>query len=91
MARARPWRPPATAKLGLEVHQAHHRIYRLDLEGRLVARTFLSRGQRELTGFHAGQMAKQMRLSGRESLEAVECPLDRESYYALVRQRLDMP
>lgn len=75
------------AKLGFERHDSHHRIYRLYLDGKLVARTFISHGQRELTDFHIGQMSKQMRLSRREFIDALECPLDHEAYYTLVRQR----
>ncbi len=77
-----------TAKLGFEWHDAHHRIYRLYLDGQLVARTFVSHGRRELADFHVNQMAKQMRLSRHEFLAAVECPLDRDACYALIRQRL---
>ncbi len=77
-----------TAKLDFERHDSHLRIYRLYLNGQLVARTFISHGQRELTDFHIGQMAKQMRLSRREFLDAIECPLDREACHALVRQRI---
>lgn len=77
-----------TAKLGFEAHDSHHRIYRLYLEGQLVARTFVSHGQRELSDYHASQMSKQMRLMRKEFLDVVECPLDRETYHTLVRQRL---
>ena len=77
-----------TTKLGFVAHDTHHRIFRLYLDGQLVARTFFSHGRRELTDYHIGQMAKQMRLSRREFLDAVACPLDCETYYRLVRQRL---
>jgi len=75
------------SKLGFERHDSHHRIYRLYLDGQLLARTFISHGRRELSHFHVGQMAKQIRLSRREFLDAVACPMDQESYYTLVRQR----
>jgi hypothetical protein len=77
-----------TVKLGFESRDSHHRIYRLYLDGRLVARTLISHGQRELNDWHIGQMARQMRLSRQEFLDAVACPLDREGYYTLIRQRL---
>jgi hypothetical protein len=77
-----------SAKLEFDCHESHHRIFRLVLDGQLVARTFISHGQRELTDYHIGQMSKQMRLSRQEFLDAVQCPLDRDAYYALVRQRL---
>jgi hypothetical protein len=85
--KARQVEKALVAKLGFEEREGHHRIFRLYLDGRLVARTFFSLGQRDLTEFLIGQMARQMRLSRQEYLSAVECPLDRESYYALVRQR----
>ena len=45
-------------KLGFERRDSHHRIYRLYLDGQLAARTFISHGQRELTSYHIGQMAR---------------------------------
>ncbi len=75
-------------KLGFERRDSHHRIYRIYLDDQLVARTFISHGQRELTSYHIGQMTKQMRLSRQEFLDAVECPLDQEAYHTLIRQRL---
>jgi len=86
--KARQVEKALTAKLGFERRDAHHRIFRLYLDGRLVARTFVSLGQRELTEFHIGQMARQMRLNRQECLCAVECPLDRDSYYAMLRERI---
>jgi hypothetical protein len=74
-----------TTKLGFERHDPHHRIYRLYLNGRLVARIFISHGQRELTDYHTDKAAKQMRLSRSEILNAVECPLDGEAYHDLIR------
>lgn len=77
-----------TGKLGFEVHESHHRIYKLYLDGQLVARTYVSHGSRELTNFHIGQMKKQLRLSRQEFLDAIECPMDRDTYYALVKERI---
>jgi Rod binding domain-containing protein len=77
-----------TGKFDFEVEASHHRIYRLYLDGQLMARTFTSHGTRELSDFHIQQMSKQMRLSRQEFLAAIECTLDRETYYALIRERL---
>ncbi|MFQ6100277.1 MAG: hypothetical protein ACE5OS_03450 [Anaerolineae bacterium] len=77
------------SKLGFEPKAGHHRIFRLYLEGRLVARTYISHGQREVGRYHVGYMARQMRLSRREFLDAIKCPLTREEYYGLLRQRLE--
>jgi len=77
-----------TSKLGFERHETHHRVYRLYLDERLVARTYISHGERELSDFHTGQMARQVRLRRQEFLDAVRCPLEQKEYYTLLRERL---
>jgi len=88
-----PARKVATAlsgKFAFEVEDSHHRIYRLLMDGQLVARTFTSHGARELNDFHIQQMARQVRLSRKEFLAAIECTLDQAAYYALLRDRLGL-
>lgn len=75
-------------KLGFERIETHHHVYRLWLGGRLVARTYFSHGERELSRFHVGQMAEQLRLRKAEFIDAVSCPLEREDYYRLLRERV---
>lgn len=75
-------------KLGFEKTESHHHIYRLWLDGQMVARTFISHGERELSRFHIGSMAKQMRLSQAQFADAVNCPLSQETYYRLLRERM---
>ena len=89
MLKARQVDRALTGKLGFKRHETHHRVYRLYLDGRLVARTYISHGERELSDFHISQMARQVRLRKREFLDAVRCPLDQEGYYALLRERLE--
>ncbi len=74
-------------KLGFEPKAGHHRIFRLYLDGKLAARTYMSHRQREVGRYHISQMARQMRLSRREFLDAIECPLTQKEYYELLRQR----
>jgi len=76
-------------KLGFEPRTGHHRIFRLYLDGKLVARTYISHGQREAGRYHIGQMARQMWLNRREFIDAIECPLTQDEYYGLLRQRLE--
>jgi hypothetical protein len=88
-----PARKVATAlsgKFAFEVEDSHHRIYKLFLDGQLVARTFMSHGARELSAFHIQKMAQQMQLSRKEFLAAVECTLDQAAYYALIAERLHL-
>ena len=49
-----------TAKLGFERRDTHHRVYRLYLDDHLVARTFISHGERELSRFHIGQAGQRV-------------------------------
>ena len=87
--KARNVRRALVHKLGFQHRPGHHDIYRLYLDGRLVARTYMSHGRRELSDYHVGQMASQMRLSRQEFQDAVDCPLNQEAYHALLRQRLE--
>jgi len=75
-------------KLGYERIETHHRVYRLWLDDRLVARTYISHGERELSRYHVSQMAKQMQLSTSEFVDAVNCPLTQQDYYQILRERV---
>ena len=74
-------------KLAFEKQETHHHVYRLWLDGVLVARTYISHGERELSRYHVSQMAKQMHLRTGEFLDAVNCPLSREAYVQILRER----
>jgi predicted deacetylase len=78
-------------KLGFEKTETHHNVYRLWLRGRLVARTYISHGGRELSRYHVSQMAKQLRLRTAEFVDAVNCPLTREDYCRILRERVPDP
>ena len=67
--------------------ETHHRVFRLWLDGQLAARTYISHGERELSAFHAAQMAKQVQLSKEQFSDAVNCPLSQEEYYDILRAR----
>lgn len=75
-------------KLGFEVTETHHHVYRLWLDGVLVARTYISHGGRELSRYHVSQMARQMHLHTSEFEDAVHCPLSREDYERILRERV---
>ncbi len=73
------------SKLGFEITETRHRVFRLWLDGQLVVRTYISHGERELSAFHAAQMAKQVQLSKEQFFDAVNCPLSQEEYYDILR------
>ena len=75
-------------KLGFEKTETHHHVYRLWLGGKLVVRTYISHGERELSPYHVSQMAKQMQLRASEFANAVHCPLTCEDYYRLLHECL---
>jgi hypothetical protein len=75
-------------KLGFEKTETHHHVYRRWLDGVLVARTYISHGGRELSRYHVSQMARQMHLRTAEFADAVHCPLSREDYDQILRERV---
>lgn len=75
-------------KLGFEKSETHHHVYRLWLGGKLVARTYISHGGRELSSYHVSQMAKQVQLRTDEFVDAVDCPLSQEDYYRILHERI---
>ena len=74
---------PRSHGLGVDRH-----VYRLWLDGLLVARTYISHGGRELSRYHVSQMARQTHLRTAEFLDAVNGPLSREDYDRLLRERV---
>ena len=76
------------SKLAFEKTETHHHVYRLWLDGVLVARTYISHGGRELSPYHVSQMARQMHLRTAEFLDAINCPLSREDYCRILRERV---
>jgi hypothetical protein len=76
------------SNLGFERTETRHRVYRLWLDGILVARTYISHGERELTRYHVSQMAKQMQFRTSEFVDAVECPLTRQDYCQILHDRV---
>lgn len=75
-------------KLGFEKTETYHHVYRLWLDGVLVARTYISHGGQELGQYHVNQMAKQMHLRASEFVDAVNCSLSREDYDQILRARV---
>jgi hypothetical protein len=75
-------------KLGFEKSETHRHVYRLWLGGKLVARTYISHGGRELSSYHVSQMAKQVQLRTGEFVDAVNCPLSQQDYYHILRERI---
>lgn len=74
-------------KFGFVKTETHHQVYHLRLDSQLIARTYISHGERELSDYHLAQMAKQTHLRKDEFLDAVNCPLSREEYYRLAWER----
>ena len=76
-------------KFGFEKIETHHHVYKLWLDGRLVARTYISHGERELSRFHIAQMSKQMLLTKGQLLDAISCTLSPLDYFHLLREKID--
>jgi hypothetical protein len=65
----------------------HHRMYTKTVDGRIDLITRISHGSHEISRRLANAMAKQCALTLAEFWQLVDCPLDREQWDALVRQR----
>lgn len=72
---------------GMERDETHHSMFRKTIDGvtHLVTRT--SHGAREINDGLAKLMANQCCLQLREFWELVDCPLDKEEWERLVRER----
>jgi hypothetical protein len=79
----------ALRKKGFEENKdSDHVRYHLVFDGvRTGISTYMSHGERELAQFHESMMAKQLKVTKREFLNLIECPLSREGYLALLRER----
>jgi hypothetical protein len=63
-----------------------HRRFVLVVDGKKSGvRTMLSRGYKELEDNMLGLMAREVRLSKREFLRLIDCPMDRAEYLEFLR------
>lgn len=75
-------------KKGFIEDETHHRMFWLVVNGkRSSVRTRYSHSDREVNDWHQGQMAKQLGLSRAEFDDLIDCPLKKESYLNLLRER----
>jgi len=85
----RDMRRTLTGKLGFtKTERKQHEWYELlDNSGRSIVTTLLSRQARGRNIYQPllGKIAKQLHLNNAQLKSAVECPLTREEYYAILR------
>jgi hypothetical protein len=75
-------------KLGFTILRGRKDIVAtLTLDGRLAVHTKRSHGTKTLDGQIPDLIKRQMYLSRRQFDDAIECPLTREAYEAIVRER----
>ena len=53
--------------------------------------TFVSHGQREIGDSLAGKMARQVKLTKRDFVRLVECPMDHDEYVTKLRELGNLP
>ena len=72
---------------GFRLREGDHKFFHRHVEGKkTVVFTKISQGEREIADGLLGQMAKQVRLSKRDFLGLVDCPLSEEQYVAMLRE-----
>lgn len=75
-------------KKGFVEDDTHHCMFWLMVNGkRSRVRTRYSHGERECNDWVQGQMAKQLSLSRKEFEDLIDCPLKRETFLGLLRDR----
>lgn len=77
-----------TGKLGMEMEKGDHRRFRLVLEGRTVARTFVSTGStkyRTLGSDLVAKMARQLHVTAPFFTGLVQCSKGRDDYLRELR------
>lgn len=77
-------------KLGYSQSNTHHFFYSLyDRDGRLVAKTKLSHGSRgnDISKGVFSAIARQMQLTKAQLQDAVKCPLSRDDYSDILREK----
>jgi hypothetical protein len=84
----RPARAVDSALLqkGFRSHNSDHVYYYLHVDGRkTMIRTKISHNARDITENLLALMARQVKLTKRQFLELVDCPLTNEQYVRLLR------
>jgi len=77
----------ALVEKGMQPDDSHHHMYRMTIEGVTHLVTRISHGAREISNGLAKRMANQCCLQLGEFWDLVDCPLDRERWIQLVRER----
>ncbi len=75
-------------KLHSTTSKGRDHIYaELEIDGKAVARTHRSHGSGGITSFVQRKMQEQRKLTKRQFLDAVNCPLSYEDYLAILRDQ----
>ena len=81
----------ALAKKGFEDRQGDDVFYHLHVDGKKTKIwTKISHGAKEIHDRLLGAMARQLRLTGGQFRELVECPMSESDYIALLRDQGDI-
>jgi predicted RNA binding protein YcfA (HicA-like mRNA interferase family) len=74
-------------KKGFAAREGDHTFYHLIVNGKkTVINTKISHGEKEIGDKLLGMMARQLRLSRRDFLNLVDCPLSLDEYLLVLRQ-----
>lgn len=74
-------------KLGMEIKQTNDRHAIFRYEGRFILRTKRSFGSGKLTGKIPQLIRQQLRLNEQQFGELISCPLDRNGYIEILREK----
>lgn len=81
----------AFGKLGMEIREARDKLAWFVHEGRRILMTKRSHGKGELKGKTPHLIRQQLRLNEEQFRQLVACPLDRQGYIEILRQKGLLP
>jgi hypothetical protein len=74
-------------KKGFSIRENDHTFYHLFIDGKkTIVSTKISHGEKEIGDRLLGMMARQLRLTKRNFLDLVDCPLTLDEYVKLLRE-----
>lgn len=68
-------------------HSCDHKYLELYVDEKYVGYTKLSHGQKDLDDFLIKQMSEQCRLSKQQFADLVNCPLSKEDYFKILKEK----
>jgi hypothetical protein len=74
-------------KKGFVQSNGDHKYYELFHEGKMILHTKVSHNGQDINDYLIGQMKNQCMIEKKEFLDLINCPLSKEDYLALLKEK----